>query len=134
MSNYTDEFGGGGYTVIGDQVCTIREIKIGVQNIMKKYDAIEKVYLFGSYARGEAKSDSDIDIMIKLNDDNSFSLLTLSSLANNLIDKLKKEVDIILEETYTEEIKYDTKEKQYAKNRFYNEIRKDMILIYERRK
>ena len=48
--------------------------------------------------------------------------------------KFGKEIDIITQETYTEYIKYDTEEKQYSKNRFYNEIRKDMILIYERRK
>ena len=36
--------------------------------IVRVYDPV-KVYLFGSYARGEATRDSDIDIMVVLPDD-----------------------------------------------------------------
>ncbi len=49
---------------MSEKVYTIEEIKKLIYEIFKKY-GIEKAYIFGSYARGEAKQDSDVDIMIK---------------------------------------------------------------------
>ena len=42
-------------------VYTIKEIKNIIKPIFNKY-GINDIYLFGSYARGEAKASSDIDI------------------------------------------------------------------------
>ena len=41
----------------------IEDIKRSVTKLAKKYGA-ERVYLFGSYARGEATEQSDIDLRI----------------------------------------------------------------------
>ena len=46
---------------INPSVLTIKQIKERIKPIMEKH-GIKDVYLFGSYARGEAKSSSDIDI------------------------------------------------------------------------
>lgn len=40
---------------------TIKQIKERMAPVLKKWD-IHEVYLFGSYARGEANNDSDVDI------------------------------------------------------------------------
>ena len=42
---------------------TIEEIKDLIQPVAQKY-GVERVFLFGSYARGDAKPGSDIDIRI----------------------------------------------------------------------
>lgn len=43
---------------------TIEEIMFIVERISKNYNEIERVYLFGSYARGNATEHSDIDLRI----------------------------------------------------------------------
>ena len=44
-----------------DKVLTIEEIQRAVVPIAEKY-GVERVYLFGSYARGDATPDSDVDL------------------------------------------------------------------------
>ena len=46
---------------IDSKVLTIKAIKEKIKPIMSKHN-IKDVYLFGSYARGEANSNSDVDI------------------------------------------------------------------------
>ena len=53
------------------------------------------VYLVGSYARGEAKKRSDIDILIKVRKGKKFSLLDLVGLQMELEEKLGKKVDLL---------------------------------------
>ena len=44
---------------------TIPEIKTIVSELAQKYGA-QRIFLFGSYARGDFRPDSDVDIMILL--------------------------------------------------------------------
>jgi predicted nucleotidyltransferase len=48
----------------------MKELKEGLVRIYG--DKLKAVYLYGSYARGEARPDSDIDIMIVLNNYESY--------------------------------------------------------------
>lgn len=48
-------------------IYTIDEIKAKINPIAKQYN-VSKVYLFGSYARGEEDENSDIDIALELGD------------------------------------------------------------------
>lgn len=60
----------------------------------------EFIYLFGSYATGEAKSESDIDIAIYLN--KQITPYELFLISNKLSLRLKKDIDLInLNETST---------------------------------
>lgn len=68
----------------------IREIIVPILNSYKIYD----VYLFGSYARGEAKPSSDIDIYCEKGDIKT--LVDCSRLINELSEALNKEVDVII--------------------------------------
>jgi hypothetical protein len=43
---------------------SIEEIKQKARPVMKKY-GVEEMYLFGSYARGEACEDSDLDFAVQ---------------------------------------------------------------------
>lgn len=110
------------------KIYSIDEIKDLIYGIFKKYN-IDKAYIFGSYARGEATNNSDIDIMIKKG--NAYmTLVTLGALFTEIEKILKKKVDIIIEETYTKDIKYDDKSKKLAKKIFYNEVLLDRVKIY----
>lgn len=44
-------------------ILSINDIKTKITPICKNYD-VAQAYLFGSYARGEATEDSDVDIRI----------------------------------------------------------------------
>ena len=85
----------------------------------------------GSYARGEATEKSDIDIMIKTTDSNVLTLLNLNNLEIELEEKLEKAVDIIIEETYTNEINSEDIYGTLAKKIFYNEVIKDRCVVYD---
>lgn len=55
---------------------------------------VKRAALFGSYARGDATKDSDIDLLIEFRGKNK-SLLDLAELKINLEDNLGKHVDLI---------------------------------------
>ena len=61
--------------------------------LYEKYGVTE-IGIFGSYVRGEQKSDSDIDILVTLTDPPRISLLDLVDLQYYLSDLLEMEVDI----------------------------------------
>lgn len=72
--------------------------------IFRRYD-IEKAYIFGSYSRGEQKTDSDIDFLIQYSPGATRSLFVLVRLKNELEDALKKEVDVVTEDALSPHIK-----------------------------
>ena len=59
--------------------------------------------IFGSYARGEEKEGSDLDVLVEFNED--ANLLHLTGLADFLEDKLHLKVDIVPESALRKEIK-----------------------------
>jgi len=68
----------------------IEMIKLKALPILKKY-GVTKAGIFGSYARGDYKSNSDIDILIEFNG----SLLTLIEIEMKLKERLRKKVDLL---------------------------------------
>jgi predicted nucleotidyltransferase len=68
------------------------EINNIIINHLKGYNPV-KVGLFGSFARGENKKGSDIDILVEFKE--SPSLLTLIKLENDLSDLLGIKVDLV---------------------------------------
>lgn len=58
---------------------------------------VTKAWLFGSYARGEEREDSDVDILITLDEDANVGLFRLSSMHLDLQDMLKRRVDLVTE-------------------------------------
>ena len=74
------------------KVLTIKQIKRIIKPILKKY-GITDVCLFGSYARGEANINSDVDIFCEKG--NIKNLIQQGKLEEELEKALKKEVDVI---------------------------------------
>ena len=60
-----------------------------------KTQPVVKAWLFGSYARGEQREDSDVDILILPDKSQHFSLFTLSGMYEDLKELLGCEVDLI---------------------------------------
>ena len=73
---------------------TLEELKLKTKPVFDKY-RIKYAGVFGSFARGEEKADSDVDIMIDYH--RPFSLLDLIGLENDLKDLLQKKVDGVTE-------------------------------------
>ncbi len=99
----------------------INKIKKLTEPIFKKY-GVDKAYIFGSYARGDYNENSDIDIIITAK--NIKSLLIIGSILENLKQVLKKEVDLIEEECFDED------EMDELEREFYNNIKKERVIIY----
>ena len=77
---------------IRPSILTIKQIKDAIKPIMDKYE-INDVYLFGSYARGEAKPTSDVDIYCSKG--NIHSLFDRVAFVDELEDALGKDVDVV---------------------------------------
>jgi predicted nucleotidyltransferase len=60
-----------------------------------KTQPVLKVWLFGSYARGEQTENSDVDLLIVPDKSQHFSLFTLSGMYEDLKELLGCEVDLI---------------------------------------
>lgn len=58
-----------------------------------KRNGVVRAGIFGSYARGEAKKDSDIDILIRFK--GRKSLLDLIGVKQDIEDKLKRKADVV---------------------------------------
>ena len=70
----------------------IAKLKPKIVRILKKNDVV-KAGIFGSYARGEAKKNSDIDILIKFKGRKSY--FDLVRIESELKEELKKKVDLV---------------------------------------
>ena len=96
-----------------NSVYTFDEIKHIVTPIAKAHD-VGHIYLFGSYARGEATSDSDIDL--RVDKGKTRGLLALGALYADLDDGLGKKLDLLTTGSLDQ--------------RFLQNIAKEEVLIY----
>lgn len=87
-----------------------------IEPILKEND-VEFAGIFGSYARGEERSDSDVDVLIRFREPKS--LLEIVGLEMELSEILNKKVDLVTEPALCPHIKRD--------------VMKDLKLIYGRR-
>lgn len=92
---------------------TLADIQAVVSRLAEKYGA-QRVYLFGSYARGDMNSGSDIDLRI---DKGAIHGWALAGLLTDLEDELGKSVDLIPSGSLDA--------------RFLASIRDDEVLLYE---
>ncbi|MDR0987296.1 MAG: nucleotidyltransferase domain-containing protein [Ruminococcus sp.] len=102
-------------------IYTIEEIKERIKPVAEKYN-LPAVYLFGSYARGEADEQSDIDLMIDRTGTAVHGLFKLGGVYNDFDISFEKEIDMI-----TTDVLSDSKDKYFLKN-----LKKDMVNIYAR--
>lgn len=99
---------------MNNHIFTIKDIEDLVRPIAEKYK-VKEIYLFGSYARGEADESSDLDFLVLGGE--SFKLTRIFSLAEDLRKALNKDVDVF-------EINEINKDSD-----FYNVIMKERLLV-----
>ena len=94
-------------------VYSIEQIKECITPVAQNY-GVKRVMLFGSYARGEATEDSDIDLHVYCG--NIRGLFELSGFRLDLIDALGKNVDLVTHGG--------------MRRKFFDQIRNDEVLLY----
>jgi len=72
---------------------SVDEIRQIIIRIAKQYDNIERVFLFGSYARGEAKAKSDIDFRIDVRKGTGY--FKLSEIYGDFENSFKTKIDML---------------------------------------
>ena len=93
----------------------LRELTAAVSPIADSY-GVEKLYLFGSRARGEARADSDYDFLISKGQVQT--LFLHAALWQELEDALQAPVDLITDTSNDLDL--------------IEQARKDAVLLYER--
>ena len=96
-----------------DKIYTIDEIKSIAAPIAKQH-GVAALYLFGSYARGEATSASDLDFRIEKGE--LRSLLQLAGFQLDLENSFSKKLDVLTTQMLTPQ--------------FLSSIRLEEVLIY----
>ena len=92
---------------------TIEEIKAIVEPIARKY-GVERVYLFGSYARGDVTENSDVDLRV---DKGSLKgMFALCGLYTEIAEALQIKVDVLTTGSLEED--------------FLRGIQKEEVLLY----
>lgn len=74
-------------------VYTLDEIARRIRPVAEKYN-LRAVYVFGSYARGEAWEDSDVDLLID-DTDSGLRGFAYGGLYGDLRDALEKDIDMV---------------------------------------
>lgn len=77
---------------MSEKIYAVSEIKDIVAPIAEQYGA-EKIFLFGSYAKGCATIDSDIDL--RIDKGRIKGMFALSSFRIELLERLGKNVDLL---------------------------------------
>ena len=104
-----------------DEALSIDSIRLMILPVVLKY-GIERATLFGSYARGEAKEDSDVDFLIECNGIDTMT--EYLSLTDDLKTAIGKNVDIVM---------YDAlqTDRSRAAKRLRQNIENDQVVVYE---
>ena len=95
-------------------VFTMEQIAAAVKPLADKY-RVKEIYLFGSYARGEADENSDLDFLVFGGE--MFRRTMIFALAEELREVLKKNVDVF----EIAEVNPDSS--------FYQTIMKEKVLV-----
>ena len=96
---------------------TIDEIKTAVAPICEKY-GVNKMWLFGSYARGEADAQSDVDLLVDGENSPKLRGFAWGGLYADIRDALGVEIDVL--------------SRKSTRPKFLNAISKDEVLLYAR--
>lgn len=75
------------------------------QEYYNKQFGIKFIGLFGSFARGEADDNSDIDILYKIEKDKKLSMFKYLKLTKQLEDFFHKKIDLVRDDTLKPQIK-----------------------------
>ena len=90
-----------------------------IRDAAGQFAAIERAYVFGSFARGEATDDSDIDVRLELAEDARFTLRDLDHFAKSVEHATGRSVDVLTARTIQNQA-------------LANAFERDKVMVYER--
>jgi predicted nucleotidyltransferase len=106
-------------------IYTLEEIKDLIDPIAKKYQ-LKALWVFGSYARGEATEESDVDFLMDNSDSIALDLCGFIGIANEFEKITNKKVDLI-----TIKALYGPRMRKYFSETM-NTITNERVLLYEK--
>ena len=81
------------------------------------FPAIERAWLFGSYARQDDTEESDIDVLIDVPEENTFTLFDIAEVQEKLRQLTNRRIDVVMLRALRPQVK--------------ERIKQDLKLIYE---
>lgn len=97
----------------------LQKVSQAVRDAALGFVAIERVYLFGSFARGDYDESSDVDIRLELADGERFNLRDLDQFAKRIERVTGRDVDVV-------------SARRIANEALARAIERDKVLVYER--
>jgi len=98
----------------------LNRLRTGLSQILE--DRLESIYLYGSRARGEARSDSDIDVIIILRGDFDYGELLDQTI--DLVADLSLEFDVVISRAFVSKDRY-----QHEMSPFYMNVRREAVPV-----
>jgi predicted nucleotidyltransferase len=106
-------------------IYTLEQIKELAEPIAKKYQ-LNALWVFGSYARGEATDESDVDFLMDYTGSTIFSFYDFIDISDEFEEKFNKKIDLISTETL------NAPTTKQNRSKFINFISKEKVIIYEK--
>lgn len=104
---------------LGEGVLAFDEVASIVAEVADQFPGISRAYVFGSYARGDQSSESDVDVRLVLDRSERFNLRDLAQFAKHVEQRTGREVDVVTAE-------------KVADSSLAAAIEREKVLVYER--
>ena len=98
----------------------LHDLRTGLAQILG--DRLEAVYLYGSQARGEARSDSDIDVLVVIR--GAFDYFDLLEKTSQLTADLSLEYDTVIAKVFVSKLDFD-----FRKTPLLIDVRREGIAV-----
>ncbi len=98
----------------------LRALQKELKNTLGEH--VEKIVLYGSQARGDARDDSDIDVLVVLKDD--FKYGTMLKKTSRAVAKLSLDNDVVISRAFATRQQYEQSQMPFLMN-----VRREGIAI-----